>query len=60
MQIVMECFDNLHPDLRLWINNLHFSLHDDHILRGNTEVMRCKQFLESGGKEHYNPGNGQN
>lgn len=56
----MQCFDRLSPDLRDWINNLHFNLHDDHILRGQKEVERCKQFLDNGGQEHYNRGNGQN
>lgn len=60
MQIVMECYDKLPYELREWISNLHFSLHDDHILRGENEVRNCKNDVESGGKINYLPGNGQN
>lgn len=60
MQIVMECYDKLPYELREWISNLHFSLHDDHILRGENEVRSCKIDVESGGKINYLPGNGQN
>lgn len=60
MQVVMDCYDNLPYDLRMWISNLHFSLHDDHILRGEIEVRNCKTDVESGGKINYLPGNGQN
>ena len=60
MQLVMECYDNLPYELRNWIADLHFSLHDDHILRGKIEVGNCKIDVESGGKINYLPGNGQN
>ena len=60
MQIVMSCFDKLSPELRQWISQLHFSLHDDHILRGEREVRNCKIYVDSGGKIKYYKGNGQN
>jgi len=60
MQIVMECFDRLPEELRVWISNLSFSLHDDHILRGKAEVQRCKDDIENGGLVIRLPGNGQN
>ena len=60
MQIVMECYDKLPEELRIWVSNLHFSLHDDHILRGTQEVQRCKDYIENGGQEIFLPGNGQN
>ncbi len=60
MVIVMKCFDKLPLHLREWITNLHFSLHDDHILRGADEVERCKVYIESGGIHHESRGNGQN
>ena len=60
MALVMRCFDKLPLHLREWIANLHFSLHDDHILRGAQEVENCKFFIESGGVHHERPGNGQN
>lgn len=56
----MRCYDKLPPELRTWVANLDFSLHDDHILKGINEIERCKTFLDNGGKEHYKPGNGQN
>lgn len=45
----MQCYDKLPSDLKIWIQNLHFNLHDDHILRGKEEVYRCKAYIESGG-----------
>lgn len=60
LEIVMKCYDKLSPELRQWVANLHFSLHDDHILKGINEIERCKEFLDGGGQEHYRPGNGQN
>ena len=60
MELVMRCFDRLPPDLREWISNLDFSLHDDHILRGADEIRYCKRWLENGGKRHDRQGNGQN
>lgn len=60
MLLVMRCFDKLPPHLREWIMSLHFSLHDDHILRGEKEVERCKAFIELGGIHHEERGNGQN
>lgn len=60
MVLVMQCYDKLPVHLRVWISDLHFSLHDDHILRGAQEVERCKAFIESGGVHHVLPGNGQN
>jgi len=56
----MKCYDKLPPELREWVANLHFSIHDDHILKGINEIERCKKFLDDGGVEHYKPGNGQN
>ena len=58
--VVMRCYDKLPLHLREWIAELHFSLHDDHILRGTAEVERCKAFIESGGVHYEKPGNGQN
>jgi len=60
MQIVMSCFDKLPFELRQWISQLHFSLHDDHILRGEREVRNCKIYVDSGGMIKYYKGNGQN
>lgn len=60
MQIVMQCFDKLPIELRKWISELNFSLHDDHILRGETEVRNCKIYVDSGGPIKYYKGNGQN
>jgi hypothetical protein len=60
MQIVMSCFDKLPFELRQWIAELHFSLHDDHILRGEHEVRNCKIYVENNGKINYYKGNGQN
>jgi len=60
MAIVMSCYDKLPIHLREWISELHFSLHDDHILRGAAEVERCKIFIESGGIHYEKHGNGQN
>lgn len=60
LKIVMACYDKLPPHLRDWVAELSFSLHDDHILRGASEVERCKAFLESGGQPDFRPGNGQN
>ena len=60
MILVMSCYDKLPKELRDWICELHFSLHDDHILRGAAEVYRCKEFIESGGTHYEKPGNGQN
>lgn len=60
MALVMCCYDKLPANLRTWISQLHFSLHDDHILRGAKEVERCKNFIESGGTHHEKSGNGQN
>jgi len=60
MIVVMRCYDKLPLHLREWIAELHFSLHDDHILRGTAEVERCKAFIESGGVHYEKPGNGQN
>jgi hypothetical protein len=60
MELVMRCFDKLPQYLREWVCQLHFSLHDDHILRGAAEVNRCKEFIESGGVHHEQKGNGQN
>lgn len=56
----MKCYDKLPKHLREWISDLHFSLHDDHILRGTKEVEYCKQFIENGGQHHLKNGNGQN
>ena len=55
LQIVMACFDKLSPEMRHWLNNLHFNIHDDHILKGQKEIERCKEFLDNGGQEHYIP-----
>lgn len=60
MAIVMKCFDKLPLHLREWITELHFALHDDHILQGAKEVERCKAFLEEGGVHYEKRGNGQN
>jgi hypothetical protein len=60
MALVMRCYDKLPSHLRIWISSLHFSLHDDHILRGAADVEQCKFFIESGGIHHEKPGNGQN
>ena len=60
MCIVMECYDKLPQDLREWIASLHFSLHDDHILRGVEEVKRCKKSVEANEPTIYKGGNGQN
>ena len=60
MKIVMSCFDKLPTELRLWISNLHFSLHDDHILRGEKEVRNCKTYIDGDGEVFYYEGNGQN
>lgn len=60
MALVMQCYDKLPPHLRDWIAGLSFSLHDDHILRGASEVEQCKAFIESGGAPCFRPGNGQN
>ena len=60
MKIVMNCFDKLPPELRQWIADLHFSLHDDHILRGIKEVQRCKIYVEGDNEISYYKGNGQN
>jgi hypothetical protein len=60
MVIVMTCFDKLPYEMRDWISNLHFSLHDDHILRGYKEVLMCKEWVESGKQINYYAGNGQN
>lgn len=56
----MRCYDKLPPHLRAWIAGLSFSLHDDHILRGASEVEQCKAFIEGGGQPNFQPGNGQN
>ena len=56
----MSCFDKLPYELRDWIANLHFSLHDDHILRGEREVSRCKDYVDNDGEIKYYKGNGQN
>lgn len=58
--MVMSCYDKLPKELRDWVSDLHFNLHDDHILRGSKEVQQCKDFIESGGQHHEKPGNGQN
>ena len=60
MVLVLVCYDRLPLHLRYWISNLHFSLHDDHILRGAIDVEKCKQFIESGGAYYEKLGNGQN
>lgn len=60
MKIVMECYDKLPEHLRTWVADLHFSLHDDHILRGIDEVEGCKTFIENGGQWHEQKGNEQN
>lgn len=60
MNIVMECYDKLPQDLRQWIAGLHFSLHDDHILRGIEEIKRCKKSIEDSEPIIYKSGNGQN
>lgn len=60
LQIVMQCYDKLPIELRQWISKLHFSLHDDHILRGEMEVEKCKSYVEGGGVIRYYKGNGQN
>ena len=60
MMIVMKCFDKLPAELREWVSNLHFSLHDDHILRGEKEIRHCKEYVESNGTVTYRKGNGQN
>jgi hypothetical protein len=60
MKVVMSCYDKLPPELREWVSELYFSLHDDHILRGAKEVAGCKEFIESGGVPHFIKGNGQN
>jgi len=60
LQIVMSCYDKLPPELRQWIANLDFSLHDDHILRGLKEIERCKIYVEGNGEISYYNGNGQN
>jgi len=60
MKIVMSCFDKLPADLRKWIAELHFSLHDDHILRGEREVRNCKIYVDNDGEIKYYKGNGQN
>lgn len=60
MKIVMNCYDKLPVDLRNWISNLNFSLHDDHILRGEREIRKCKIYVDNGGRINYYKGNGQN
>ena len=60
MKIVMDCYDKLPYELRDWIANLHFSLHDDHILRGINEVKYCKDYIDNDGEIVYIKGNGQN
>ena len=60
MSVVMQCFDKLPKDLREWVSNLHFSLHDDHILRGEREIRECKLQLENNCRVIYKSGNGQN
>jgi len=60
MAIVMQCFDKLPKELREWIANLHFSLHDDHILRGLKDVENAKKYVESNQPIIYKKGNGQN
>jgi hypothetical protein len=60
MRIVMACFDKLPLELRQWIAELHFSLHDDHILRGEREVRNCKIYVDNDGEIRYYKGNGQN
>ena len=56
----MRCYDKLPAHLRDWVSGLSFSLHDDHILRGASEVEQCKAFIESGGQPDFRAGNGQN
>lgn len=57
---VMEAYDRLPPKLRTFIQQLDFSLHDDHILSGPSEVARVKIYLQHGGKVTWLEGNGQN
>lgn len=59
MVLVMKCFDRLPREQREWIANLHFSLHDDHILKGTDDVASAKGFVERG-VIYFRPGNGQN
>ena len=60
LQIVMSCFDKLPKYQRDWINNNEkLNLHDDHILRGKSEVDRCMIDVENG-NIYYKNGNGQN
>ena len=60
LQLVMKCYDRLPKHLREWVSDLHFNLHDDHILRGSVDVEGCKIFIENGGQHHLKDGNGQN
>jgi len=60
LQLVMKCYDRLPKHLREWVSDLHFNLHDDHILRGSVDVEGCKTFIENGGQHHLKDGNGQN
>ena len=60
MELVMRCYDKLPVHLRDWVSGLSFSLRDDHILRGASEVEQCKAYIESGGQPDFRIGNGQN
>ena len=59
-RITMQCFDKLPEELKVWIQNLHFNLHDDHILRGAEEVAKCKEYIEKGGQPHFYETSAQN
>ena len=57
-QILMNCFDKLPEDLRLWIYYLPFSLHDDIIMRGERAVRLAKKDYEDSGGKWYEVWNG--
>lgn len=49
----MQCYDKLPQELKTWIQNLYFNLHDDHILRGEASVAAAKEYIERGGTPHF-------
>lgn len=52
-RITMQCYDKLPQELKTWIQNLYFNLHDDHILRGEASVAAAKEYIERGGIPHF-------
>lgn len=60
MEEVMNAYDKLSPKMRKFIQNLDFSLHDEHVLEGENEVRRVRIYLMNGGQVTFKEGNSQN